>query len=52
MLVRNRVVKNYKFKKASFLAHIKWANSYRLRQKVALVKQKPENIQAIYNFKK
>lgn len=35
----------------SFLAHIKWANSNRLRQKVALINESRENIQAIYNFK-
>lgn len=77
VLVRNRAVKNYKFKKASylnkyekkkgkmdkkeidkflavqasFLAHIKWANSYKLRQKVALIDESRENIQAIYNFR-
>jgi len=37
---------------ASFLAHIKWANSYKLRQKVALINESRENIQAIYNFRK
>lgn len=76
ILVRKRVINNYKFKKAkyltryenlkgkmnieeikkflaiqaSFLAHIKWANSYNLKNKVGYIDEHSPKIRAITSF--